>query len=186
MERDMIGTLPSFFPAAAERSPESGGIPQNASLQGMAEFVRSVYQDYLGIRVDVPSCVLRFEPKLPPAIESAEFTVYMGPSPIQGSYRREKDHVRFTLSLPDLPRPVLWRFTWMLDKGDAWIGSVKVRPGSTVSIIAAPEGILAYEGEKELKLDERWFVKGFSKKNDLPPLRLADFPGEVTESRAAN
>lgn len=183
MEREMIGTLPSFFPAAADRLPESGGILQNASLQGMAEFVRSAYQDYLGIRVDVPSSVLRFEPKLPPAIESAEFTVYMGPSPIQGSYRREKDHVRFTLSLPDLPRPVLWRFTWMLDRGDAWIGSVRVRPGATVSMLAAPEGILAYEGEKELKLDEQWFVKGFSKKNDPPPLRLADFPVEVTEPR---
>jgi glycogen debranching enzyme len=185
MEREMIGTLPSFFPAAEDRLPESGVVIQNASLLGMAEFVRSVYQDYLGIRVDVPSSVLRFEPKLPPAIESAEFTVYMGPSPILGSYRREQDHARFTLSLPDLPRPVLWRFTWMLDRGDAWIGSVKVRPGSTVSIVAAPEGILAYEGEKELKLDEQWFVKGFSKKNDLPPLRLAEFPREVTEPLVA-
>jgi len=143
---------------------------------GMAEFVRTVYQDYLGIRVDVPSSVLRFEPKLPPEINAAEFTVYMGDFPIVGSYLREKDRGRFTISLPDLPRPVKWRFIWTLDKGDAWIGSLSVHPGSTISIVAATEGILAYEGEKEMRLDEQWFVRGFSKKNDTPLLRLADFP----------
>ncbi|MCK7521545.1 MAG: hypothetical protein MZV64_29620 [Ignavibacteriales bacterium] len=39
----------------------------------MAEFVRLVYQDYLGIRIDVPSAVVRFEPK-PPGIDSADVT----------------------------------------------------------------------------------------------------------------
>jgi hypothetical protein len=176
MEEGMVGALPAYLPAATEKEPLEQTKRQDASLTGMAELVRCVYQDFLGVRIDAPSSVIRFEPKLPPDILDAEFTVYMGPHPVQGSYHRERDHARMTLSLSDVPRPVKWRFIWILDNGDAQFGSVTVRPGTAVTVIIAARGMLAYEGEREVKLEEQWAVPRFSRRNEAHQLRLADLP----------
>lgn len=176
MEEGMVGALPAYLPAALGVDPTGQEKREDASLTGMSEFVRCVYQDLLGVRVDVPSSVIWSEPKLPPEIRDAEFTVFMGSHPVQGSYHRGNDHARMSLSLSDVPRPVKWRFIWMLDNGDAWLGSIIVRPSTAVTLIVAERGLMAYEGEREVRLEEQWAISRFSRKNEAPLLQLADPP----------
>jgi hypothetical protein len=126
--------------------------------------------------VDVPSSVIRFDPKLPPGVPDAEFTVTMGSHPVSGSYHREGEASRMMLSLSRYPRPVKWHFVWPFDGGDAWVGSIRVEPGTTVTIVASPKGILAYEGEHEVRLDEKWFIRGFARSRELAALHLAAPP----------
>ena len=105
LERDMVGSLPSMFEVSSgadDEWPRAAG--QRASLTGMAEFVRSVYQDYLGIRIDGPSHLISFQPKLPAHITDVDFTVFAGRHPITGFYQRSKEASRFTVRAADIPR----------------------------------------------------------------------------------
>jgi hypothetical protein len=176
MEDGMVGALPAYLPVASGVNLTRQEKREDASLTGMSEFVRCVYQDFLGIRVDAPSSVIWCEPKLPPEIHDAEFTVFMGSHSVQGSYHRGNDHARMSLSLSDVPRPVRWRFIWMLDNGDAWLGSITVRPNTAVTLIVAERGVMAYEGEREVGLDEQWAISRLSRKNEALSLQLADLP----------
>ncbi len=159
--RGMVGSI-------SEREDDEG-----ASLLGASEFLRAMVQDYLGVRVDVPSSVIRCEPKLPAEIRSADFTVYMGPHVVRGSYQRIGGTGRMNLSLSDVPRPVKWRFIWVLENGDAWIGAVRLQPGTSATVVFTPGGMLVYQEGEERKPEESWFVRGFARSEEAGELSLA-------------
>jgi hypothetical protein len=173
--RGMVGAIPEVLPAGGNE--DGAGCIHGASLLGAAEFVRSMYQDYLGIRVDAPSSVIRCEPKLPPGIRSADFTVYMGSHAVEGSYQKIGATGRMSLSLSDVPRPVKWRFIWMFDNGDAWIGAVRLHPGTSATVVFTSDGMLVYRDGVEQKPEESWLVRGFAKSKEFGDMSLATDAG---------
>ncbi len=74
---------------------EARALGAQASLAAMAEFVRSFYQDYLGVHINMTTRSLAMEPKLPDEISSANFTIFAGEHPVSARYERmgEGDHV---------------------------------------------------------------------------------------------
>ena len=92
----MAGTLPAML------GPSPAG--QKASLTGMSEFIRSVYQDYFGVRVDMAAGTFVLQPKLPASLSEAQFTVYAGSSPIEVEYTKTGENTRLHLNAPALPK----------------------------------------------------------------------------------
>ncbi len=174
--RGMVGTIPEILPAGSNALETDGEYFHGASLLGTSEFLRTMVQDFLGIHVDVPSSVIRCEPKLPPEIRSADFTVYLDVHPVRGSYRRIGGTGRMSLSLPDVPRPVKWRFIWVLENGDAWIGAVRLPPNSSATAVFMPDGILVYQDGEEKKPEEAWLVKAFTRGGEPGDLPTAEEP----------
>jgi glycogen debranching enzyme len=173
LDRGMVGTIPEAMTAGNDGEESRDNAEQGASLLGAAEFVRSVYQDYLGIRVDAPSSVIRCEPKLPPEIRSAGFSVYMGSHLVTGSYQKIGATGRMDLKVSDVPRPVKWRFIWMLENGDAWVGAVRLQPGSSAAVVFTNNGMLVYQDGQEGKPEEAWCIRGFSRSKEVGDMTLA-------------
>jgi glycogen debranching enzyme len=177
LEEDVVGSIPQMFdvrPRPGERKIRSGG--SRVYLLGMAEFVRSMYQDYFGIHVDAVSMLLRTEPKLPEEITDVEYTVLVGGVPIEGSYHRGVDSDRITLNVPELPRPLKWSFLWILKGGDAWRGAMMLNSGDRISVVMTASEVAAFRGEKGATLEDQWKISGFSRRNDVRGLDFAD-PG---------
>ena len=176
LSEGMVGAIPEYLevrPRPGETVIRSAGL--DASLAGMAEFLRAIYQDYLGIHIDTPSMTLRTEPKLPEELSDVAFTVFSGRCAIQGAYRRSVGgEDRITLFAPDLPGPLQWQFTWLMRGGDAWKGAVTVLAGEQVTIVMNADEITAYRGSEEISLLDHWKLKGFSRKDDIAGLGFAD------------
>jgi glycogen debranching enzyme len=172
----MVGAIPEYLevrPRPGETEVRSAGF--DASLAGMAEFLRAMYQDYLGIHIDSPSMTLRTEPKLPDEFSEVAFTVFSGRCGIQGTYHRTvAGEDRLTLLAPELPGPLQWQFTWLMKGGDAWKGAVTVLAGEQVTIVMNADKITAYRGSEEISLIDHWKLKGFSRKDDIAGLGFAD------------
>ncbi len=167
----MVGTIPEAL--SAGWGGEGGNSIHGASLLGAAEFIRTMYQDYLGIRVDAVSSAIRCEPKLPEGIRSADFSVYMGPHVVHGSYQKNGLTGRMAISLSEVPRPVKWRFIWLFDNGDAWIGGIMLQPRTSATVVFAPDGMLVYQDGVERKPDEAWFIAGFARGDENGELLMA-------------
>ena len=170
LEKDVVGSLPEMFEAApgpGEAWPRAAGL--QPSLTAMAELVRAVYQDYLGIHVDASSNVVSLQPKLPPHITEADFTVMVGSHPVNGLYQRGREVSRMVLLAPDITSPMKFNFIWMMENGDAWRGASVLLPNTPVHIVFGAEEILAYQGDKKTALSGEWKLKHFS--------RAAEFTG---------
>ncbi len=79
LEGKTAGTLPELFdafPREGKDSPdESGAFSQAWSL---AEFITSVYQDYLGVRVNSPDDSIILRPRLPKSLGRVMFRIQNG------------------------------------------------------------------------------------------------------------
>ncbi|HMK37767.1 MAG TPA: amylo-alpha-1,6-glucosidase [Bacteroidota bacterium] len=161
----MAGALPAMLDASA-------GAPE-ASLHGMSEFIRSVYQDYLGVRVDLSSGIFSLQPKLPASLSLAQFTVYAGNSPVEVEYRKNSENTRIYIDAPRLPSAMRVNILWMMESGDAWRGSVGLKAGAPVAIVLGDDDVVVYQGESKGEFRGKRKLKGFSRKaeaGDLTPL----------------
>jgi hypothetical protein len=156
--RGMAGTLPALFD-----SPPAG---QKASLTGMSEFLRSIYQDYFGVRVDMAAGTFALQPKLPASLPEAQFTVFAGSSPIEVEYRRNSENTRLHLNAPSLPKEMRVNLLWMMENGDAWRGSFRLRGGAPVAIVLGDDDAVLYEGESRGEFEGKRKLKGFSQRKD--------------------
>ena len=93
LHRGCVGTLSELLDAqtrSGETEPRlSGAFSQAWSL---AEFIRSFYQDYLGIGIDATAHTIRINPKLPTDLRHVECTFRAGDSHIRCTLR---DNRRF-------------------------------------------------------------------------------------------
>jgi len=176
-EYGMIGALPSIIgPESDEPANTPSRAGAEASTAGMADFVRTFYQDYLGLRIDVPSNQLYLQPKLPDRITDVDFTVYFGADPVNGRMERERDISRIILTAPTIQRPVRVGFIWMLESGDAWRGSTTLTPDTTLTVAIGRDDVLAYHGDRKATLASLTKLKGFSLRNAFTGFDLAMFP----------
>ena len=152
----MAGTLPAI---AAD-----GPAGTHASLTGMAEFVRALYQDYLGLRVDLAANTLTIQPKLPDAFTEVDFTVYAGVHPIHGSLTRSREEGRIRLEAPDLPGGMKVNFLWMMDGGDAWRGTAQLRNGVPWTLVVNAGDVVLFHGDQKAECDAKRHLKNFSQR----------------------
>ena len=158
LSEDLAGTLPDMLLPAPEG--------ERASLAAMAEFIRSVYQDYLGVHVDLAAGSLAIQPKLPSELSEVDFTVYAGRSPIDIEYRRRTQDTRVVLQASSLPKDLRVSLLWMMDDGSAWRGSFSLRAGAPAVISLSDDDALLYQGEQRGELEGKRKLKGFSQRKE--------------------
>ena len=161
----MAGTLPALF------DPPPGG--QKASLTGMSEFMRSVYQDYFGVRVDMAAGTFVLQPKLPLSLPVVQFTVFSGSFPIEVEYRRTRENTRLQLNAPALPKEMGVNLLWIMENGDAWRGSFRLKGGVPVAILLGDDDAVIYEGDSRGEFEGKRKLKGFSQRKDALDLTPA-------------
>jgi hypothetical protein len=160
LDRGTAGTLPAIV-----------GAP-GASLTGMSEFLRCVYQDYFGLRIDLASGTLVLQPRLPASLTEVQFTAYAGDSPVEVEYTKGAENTRLYLNAPALSRELTVSMLWMMDNGNAWRGSFRLRGGTPVAIMLGDDDAVLYQGESRGEFDAKRKLKGFSRRAegfDLSP-----------------
>lgn len=171
---DMVGALPEAFdavPRHGEALPRAAGL--QVSLTGMAEFVRSFYQDYLGVRVDAIARQMWIQPKLPDEIRHVDFTVNVGAYPVHGRYVRDNESARVVLEAPDIPEPLKVNFVWIFMNGDAWKGVATLQPAKRLTLIFGSDDLVAYSGEDIVELPSARKLKGFSMRDQFTGIGFA-------------
>ncbi|HXX62587.1 MAG TPA: amylo-alpha-1,6-glucosidase [Bacteroidota bacterium] len=158
LSEDLAGTLPDMLLPAPEG--------ERASLAAMAEFIRSVYQDYLGAHLDLAAGTIAIQPKIPSELSEVDFTVYAGRSPIDIEYRRRTQDTRVVLQASSLPKEMRVSLLWMMDDGSAWRGSFSLHAGVPAVISLSNDDALLYQGEQRGELEGKRKLKGFSQSKE--------------------
>jgi glycogen debranching enzyme len=151
----------------------SGTYSQAWSL---AEFIRSIYQDYCGVSVDIPSKVIRIQPKLPKEINTVEFVQRVGKGSIGIKYYRNKALVTVTITPKNLTEKFGIDYIWVYENGDAVIAPVDLIPDQTLTIEHSHTTLKVLNGKKmilEEKNNPKIFLKNFSDKKYFAKASLA-------------
>ena len=185
LHRGTVGALSELLDAHPRKttriqgtstSPEpklSGTYSQAWSL---AEFIRSIYQDYFGVSVDVPSHVIRVQPKLPKEITSVDFIQRIGSGSLSISYRKSKDQVIVTLVPKNLETKYGVDYLWVYENGDAIVAPVDLLPDRSLTIKHSLSSLMVYHDKKKI-LEEtnnpKIFLRNFSDKKYFSGISLA-------------
>jgi putative heme iron utilization protein len=171
----IVGTIPEMYAAVpSDGAAGPSGEGRQASLTGMTQFLSSWEQNYLGVRVDATANLLSLEPKLPPGITSAEFTIMMGSHSISGAITRQENLTRITLFAPDLARDLDCSILWVLDDGDAWKIAAGLPRGVRLNMALGPDDVAASLGDKRTDLKEVRRLSKFSLKGVFSGVKFAN------------
>jgi hypothetical protein len=170
LDQGVVGGLPAAITA-------TGAGHNSVSLAGMAEYVRSFYQDYLGVRIDGTSRRIALQPKLPDSLWSADVTVYAGTHPVHIRYARTSDLSRITVDSPELPEPWTLGFLWMMPTGNAWRGAGTLTGGAPLTLVVGEDDVVVYEGNRQSTLTSKQKLTGFSLREGMD-VHLAGTAGE--------
>jgi len=165
LRRDMAGTLPAML--------DPGPAGKRASLGAMAEFVRSIYQDYLGARVDMAAGTIILQPKLPEALTLVQFTLNVGGSPVEIEERVGKENSRLYLNGPSLPRDMKVNVLWMMPNGDAWRLSFRLKGGLPAAVEMGDDDAVMYRGESKADFEGKRKLRSFSQRTEAADLAPA-------------
>jgi hypothetical protein len=102
-----------------------------------------------------------------------QFTVYAGSFPIEVEYRKTSENTRLHLNAPTLPKEMRVNLLWMMENGDAWRGSFRLRGGAPVAIVLGDDDAVLYEGDSRGELEGKRKLKGFSQKKEAGDLSPA-------------
>ena len=174
LEEEMAGTLPEMFevlPRPGEERPRAAGLRSYAPAT--AEFIRSFYQDYLGITTDGISRALVISPKLPEHLQHVDCTVFVGSTPVHLQYQIGEAVSRIVLEQPAGEGEINVNFIWPMKSGDAWRGSVRLPQEAILRLVFSAEDAVAFHGEEAVAIAGKWNLRGFSRRNELTGLRLA-------------
>ncbi|HTR80331.1 MAG TPA: amylo-alpha-1,6-glucosidase [Bacteroidota bacterium] len=177
LHRGCVGTLSELLdaiPRPGETLPRlSGAFSQAWSL---AEFVESIYQDYLGISVDATAHSIRVNPKLPSQLGNVSFRFRVGDSRIAARYAVEGDSVSVTFVPEILTQPYGVNYLWVFHNGDAAYFNTLLSPAETLSIRHSLTVCSVSSGTRNISPRGEsipWHLKNFSSKKYFEDLRLA-------------
>jgi len=146
LERGGVGTFSELldaFPREGDDEPRLSGTFTQA--WNLAEFIRAAYQDYLGIRVNVPASEITLYPKLPQALGNIETLIPFGDDYVTITYEKHDDTIRVHLVSDALDEAISVNLKWIMDSGDAWDAFGVLEPGeplvfelSTGQIVISP------------------------------------------------
>jgi glycogen debranching enzyme len=171
LDRDVVGALPEVFDAATrggEAVPRAAGRYVCASA--LAEFVRSMYQDYLGVRVDGSSGLIAIAPKLPAQYTDADFSVFAGESEVRVAYDLERGRPRLLVSTPNGTGELKVQVLWTLAGGNGWRGTVTVPPDTPVWVEFGEDDAEVSQDGRPAELTGKWKIRNFSRRNELTGL----------------
>ncbi|MGB6033263.1 MAG: hypothetical protein WBH55_10545, partial [Bacteroidota bacterium] len=169
--------LPEMFEVLArpgEEHPVAAGLRSFAPAT--AEFIRSFYQDYLGITTDGISQALVISPKLPSHLEYVDCTVFVGASPVHVRYQVGEAISRVALEQSGGKEKISVNFIWPMKSGDAWRGSIKLPEEGVLRLVFSAEDAVAFHGDEGVAITGKWNLRGFSRRNEFTDLRLAAPP----------
>jgi len=167
-----VGVLPERYVAAspgAEPRPDGPAV----SGPGMGEFLRALYQDYLGIGIDALSRQISLMPKLPSGITEVDATVEVGSSLVRVRYEVGPARSRVILTRSSGEQELKVGFIWMLPDGDAWRGSATLVKDGELRLIFSADDAVAYRNGEEEEIAGKWKLQDFSRRGELSGLRLA-------------
>jgi hypothetical protein len=177
LERDLAGTLPEAFEASLlDGEPVPAASARRASLHGMAEVIRSLYQDFFGIRIDVPSNVLSIQPRLQVPLMPVDMTIRFGNEPIWLMYRVTGEKTELIVTRQGGEREIVLNMLWTMPGGDAWRGSVRIPPRETTTVGFAPDEMTVMKGAERADVTGQWNIKAFSRSKEFGEVVLASAP----------
>jgi len=175
LERDLVGSIPEAFDAAligGNAVPAASG--RRASLHGMSEVLRSVYQDFFGVRIDVPSNVLSVQPRLPRHLTLVDVTIRFGNEPIWLLYRTEAEKSELVVTREGGEREIVLNLLWTMPNGNAWRGSMRVPPRETTSVTFTSDDMTVLKGAEAADVTGKWNIKAFSRSGEFGDVLLAE------------
>jgi glycogen debranching enzyme len=177
LHRGCVGTLSELLDAqtrSGETEPRlSGAFSQAWSL---AEFIRSFYQDYLGIGIDATAHTIRINPKLPTELRHVECTFRVGGSRIHAHYETIGDSIRITLKADTLAKEYAVSYLWVYHSGDAAYINATLTPSESLTIAHSSDAYSVYRNNKEIfssRDSAVWYLRDFSPKAEFADLNLA-------------
>jgi hypothetical protein len=60
-----------------------------------------------------------------------------------------------------------------MKNGDAWRGGATLVPGVTLRIVLSADEVLAYQGDRQVPVEDQWKMKGFSRAKEITGLEFA-------------
>jgi hypothetical protein len=142
----------------------------------MSEILRSLHQDFFGIRIDVPSNVLSIQPRLPHHLTEVDLTVLFGREPIWLLYRTAAENSELIVKREGGEREIVLNVLWMMPNGNAWRGSMRVPPRETTRVAFTSEDMTVLKGAESADVTGQWNIKGFSRAKEFGDVMLAEPP----------
>jgi hypothetical protein len=177
LDRDLAGTIPEAFEASlVEGNPVVAPGGRRASLHAMSEVLRSLYQDFFGIRIDVPSNVLSVQPRLPRHLTQVDATIQFGTEPVWLLYRMEAETAELFVKREGGEREIVLNVLWTMPDGNAWRGSMRVPPRETTRVTFTSDDMTVRKGSEAADVTGLWNIKDFSRSREFGDVMLAEPP----------
>jgi glycogen debranching enzyme len=177
LDRDLAGTIPEAFDASlAGGAPVPAAGARRASLHGMSEVFRSLYQDFFGVRIDVPSNVISIQPRLPHHLTQVDMSIQFGTEPVWLLYRTEAEKSELIVKREGGEREIVLNLLWMMPNGNAWRGSMRVPPREITSVTFTSDDMSVRKGDESADVTGKWYIKAFSRANEFGDVKLAEPP----------
>ncbi|MHB1051313.1 MAG: amylo-alpha-1,6-glucosidase [Bacteroidota bacterium] len=177
LDRGCVGALSELLNVhtkEGESEPRLSGTYSQA--WSLAEFVRSMYQDYLGVSIDLPSKNLRINPKLPPEISSFDIQQRIGTGSVRIRYARAGDTVTVILEPKALNHSLNVNYFYVFDNGDAVNAPIDLTPDRPLTIVHTRSFLRIYRGADLIvskKESPLVFLRNFSDKKYFTDVSLA-------------
>ena len=137
--RDTDGTLDAL-PRPGETEPRLSGTVSQA--WNLAEFVRNVYDDYLGIRIERLTHRIVLRPHIPRALGIVQTSFRIDGRILGITAGKIDDTVSVTMSFPHLDRPYAVEVILPNDRGEEFSTSFALSATGEVAVRAARHAIL--------------------------------------------
>jgi hypothetical protein len=173
LDQGIVGTMPECFEAASregEQEPRNVGTASGAT--GLAEFLRNVHQDYLGVAVDAVEKKLELAPHLPSSVSDAAFNVVIGPHLFRVRYHRSPSEGTIHLSSPAGAPTIDVVATWRLESGIEHNFAYFLNPLTEAEIRIQMDGVYVEDRDGSRKLQMN-IIRGFDPDSSLAPISLA-------------
>jgi glycogen debranching enzyme len=108
LDRGAVGTQSELLDALTrpgENEPRLSGTVSQA--WNLAEFIRNVYDDYLGIRIERGTRRIYLKPHMPQALGNVRTTFQLDGRPLSFTMKADGDTLDVAIAVPDLERPIM-------------------------------------------------------------------------------
>ena len=177
LERGCVGTLSELLNPhvkQGETEPRLSGTYSQA--WSLSEFIRSFYQDYLGISVDRPSRSLRINPKLPKELTRFEMIQRIGPGSVSIRHNVSGDTATTTVEPTGMEHGMTVNYFYVYDNGDAVNAPVELLKDRPLTIVHSKQTLKVYHENTVVATEQRSsniFLRNFSDKKYFSGVSLA-------------
>ena len=151
LQRGIVGTLSELLDASPRNDEQEPSLSGDfTSAMGLAEFIRTLYQSYLGVKVNNLGSTLSLKPNLPKLIDVADCNVAIGSTILRAQYRRIGDSLIVTLSSPKQGKAIAIECTSPLQLAGAprFSGTTVLAPNSSMTLIFDKNGITQQDAQE--------------------------------------